>query len=270
LHAREALTALAGLPDPQRRALELTALGDSSGRDAAAALGVSEGGLRKLVHRARASLRSGMAALTPQPLISWSLGGSGSPIAAHATELGAGAGLGAAAIKIGATVAVTASLVGGASQVLSGAHRHRAQTHAHAATRRHAEVLQAGSAGGIAPSSVEPSAKSAAGARSPHARGSSGSQHSQSGANSAASGEEQRGNADQPAGSHTPDSGAGQRGAGELSGAAGAGGLTSAPESNPGAAEQPGASGQASEHGSAGAHEGGDQGTSPTTGVNQP
>lgn len=134
--AREALVAVAALPERQRRALELTALGGVSGTVAAAELGVSEGTLRQLVHRARATLRSGIAALTPAPLLSWAAGGSSETVASRIAELGAGAGLAATVTKVAATVAVTASVVGGATQMLPIGHDH-ARAHHHPLAAKH-------------------------------------------------------------------------------------------------------------------------------------
>jgi RNA polymerase sigma factor (sigma-70 family) len=123
IEARAALAAVAALPDSQRRALELTALGDASGQDAAAALGVSEGSLRQLVHRARVTLRSGLAGLTPTPLLMWAADG-GDGMATRLPELSAGAGLAATAVKVCATAAATASLAGGATQLWTARSEH--------------------------------------------------------------------------------------------------------------------------------------------------
>jgi RNA polymerase sigma-70 factor (ECF subfamily) len=57
LSAHEAVTQVAELPDRQRDAVVLTALQGHSGADAASILGVSEGTLHQLVHRARAAMR---------------------------------------------------------------------------------------------------------------------------------------------------------------------------------------------------------------------
>ncbi|GAC1485645.1 MAG: hypothetical protein NVS1B9_03930 [Solirubrobacteraceae bacterium] len=134
--AREALAALAALPETQRRAIELTALGGHSGREAAQALQISEGALRQLVHRARTALRTGAAAVTPMPVLAWAAGGAGEPTVGRATELFAGAGMAATALKLGAGIALTASLVGGAARVLPDTEPHRTARHAAADTSR--------------------------------------------------------------------------------------------------------------------------------------
>ncbi len=149
LDARHALVALAALPEPQRRALELTALAGSSGREAAGALGMSEGALRQLVHRARATLRAGAGALTPTPLLTWAAGAPSAPAVARITEISAGVGMVGTLTKVCATVAVTATIIGGASQVLPGGHVQRGQTRRAAAGRVAGPVaLAAPGAGG--------------------------------------------------------------------------------------------------------------------------
>lgn len=132
--AQEALAGLAALPEPQRRALELTALEGRSGREAAGALEISEGALRQLVYRARTTLRAGTSALTPAPLLTWAAGGANESIAARITEVCAGAGMAATVTKLCATVAVTGTLIGGATQVLPTGHNHRTQRQGVAAT----------------------------------------------------------------------------------------------------------------------------------------
>ncbi|MGN6188101.1 MAG: RNA polymerase sigma factor, partial [Conexibacter sp.] len=67
---REALAGLAALPEQQREALLRTAVEGASHADAAAEMGVSEGAVRGLVHRARMTLRAGLTAITPMPLAS--------------------------------------------------------------------------------------------------------------------------------------------------------------------------------------------------------
>ena len=71
---REALAGLAALPEQQREALLRTAVEGASHADAAAEMGVSEGALRGLVYRARASLRTAVTAVTPLPFATWAAG----------------------------------------------------------------------------------------------------------------------------------------------------------------------------------------------------
>src|SRR5436305_10561269 len=67
--ARAALAAVAELPPRERDALVWTSLHGRSGREAARALGVSEGALRQLVVRARARARAGMQVLVPPAVL---------------------------------------------------------------------------------------------------------------------------------------------------------------------------------------------------------
>ena len=71
--ARSVLAEIAALPERQREALIATEFGDLSRSEIAAELGVSEGAVRQLVHRARDSLRLAFSALVPYPLIAWFL-----------------------------------------------------------------------------------------------------------------------------------------------------------------------------------------------------
>lgn len=71
--ARSVLAEIAALPERQREALIATEFGDRSRSEIAAELGVSEGAVRQLVHRARDSLRLAFSALIPYPLIAWFL-----------------------------------------------------------------------------------------------------------------------------------------------------------------------------------------------------
>jgi RNA polymerase sigma factor (sigma-70 family) len=269
LDARDALTALVGLPDAQRRALELTALGGSSGRDAAAALCVSEGALRKLLHRARATLRSGVAALIPPPLLTWSLGSGGPPVAAHITELSAGAGLATVAIKVGATVAVTASIIGGTSQLVP--NRHHPQPRHGQAGPGHSVQRQPGSESSVPGRALEPSVnrtRPAAwgdGPRQSAAGAASGSRHGQSGSNVASSALEQSRSIHQRGvGNHDDGSRGGQPIAGERGAAEGVGGPAGSTGSSERAAGQNGASERTGDRGGAAVLQRGDQGASET------
>ena len=109
---RQTLTSLAGLPDRQREALLRTAIAGHSQEEVARDLGVSDGALRQLVHRARVSMRAAATAVTPLPLVNWlAAGGAGdAPLTDRIAELAAGAapaGAAATLAKAG-TVAVVA------------------------------------------------------------------------------------------------------------------------------------------------------------------
>ncbi len=94
LAAREALAEVAALPPMQREALLQSALGGRTYGEVAASMGVSEGAVRGLLHRARATLRNAAAIFSPLPLVkrasAW-LGG-GSPSAGRVLELSAPGG----------------------------------------------------------------------------------------------------------------------------------------------------------------------------------
>jgi hypothetical protein len=92
LHARDALGYVAALPEMQRDAIVLTAIEGRSHEEAASALGVSDGAVRGLLYRARTTLRSAAAALSPQGLLGLLARGSGdgSGLAEHTAELSAG------------------------------------------------------------------------------------------------------------------------------------------------------------------------------------
>ncbi len=104
LAAREALAEVAALPPMQREALLQSALGGRTYGEVAASMGVSEGAVRGLLHRARATLRNAAAIFSPFPLMrratTW-LGG-GSPSAGRVLELsapGGGTGLSTTAVR---------------------------------------------------------------------------------------------------------------------------------------------------------------------------
>lgn len=113
---RETLSNLAALPDRQREALLRTAISGDPQSDVAHDLGITDGAVRQLVHRARAQLRAVATAVTPAPFVAWvaSVGPAGGEPAQRIAEAAAGAGgagvVGVAA-KAGAVVAATGVLV---------------------------------------------------------------------------------------------------------------------------------------------------------------
>jgi RNA polymerase sigma factor (sigma-70 family) len=124
---RDALSDVAALPRMQQQAIFLTAVDGQSHDEVADVLGISEGALRGLLYRARSSLRSAAAALTPPPILAWASAGAGSggPTAERLAELSAGGGAaGMAGLLLkGAVVAVTAGAVATGANVLSVHHR---------------------------------------------------------------------------------------------------------------------------------------------------
>src|SRR4051794_20859491 len=124
---RQTLTGLAALPERQREALLRIAVEGRSQEEVAHELGVSEGAVRQLVHRARLTLRAAATAVVPLPVAQWaaaaSSGGAGAPSAERIAELIAGTGAGAFAAKAGmvAVLATSTAAVAGPSIVSSGA-----------------------------------------------------------------------------------------------------------------------------------------------------
>jgi RNA polymerase sigma factor (sigma-70 family) len=147
LRVREAFAGIAGLPARQREALVRIAVEGRSRSEVAAALGLSEGAVRQLVHRARATLRAAATAITPLPLASWAAAAAGGGGNAGLVEAVAGAGGATAAgtlLKAGAVVVATGALATGVT--LSGHERRpappRTASHpTHAVPLRVADVV---------------------------------------------------------------------------------------------------------------------------------
>jgi RNA polymerase sigma factor (sigma-70 family) len=135
---RQTLSDVADLPQMQREAILLSAVGGQSHEQVAEVLGVTDGAVRGLLYRARATLRTAAAALTPQPLISWICGG-GAPTADRLAEAAAPVGASGmvAVVAKGAAVAVTAAVVVGGAAVVP-LQRHSPDRSSGAASSRHA------------------------------------------------------------------------------------------------------------------------------------
>jgi RNA polymerase sigma factor (sigma-70 family) len=91
---RATLAGVAALPERQRQALLRIAVEGRPQEDVAAELGVSEGAVRQLVHRARVQLRAAATAATPMPIAIWMAdlaGGGATAGGAAATAVKAGA-----------------------------------------------------------------------------------------------------------------------------------------------------------------------------------
>jgi len=120
---REALAAVAALPEQQREAILRTAVDGHSYEEVAVALGISDDAVRGLVYRARASLRAGLAAAAPPPLVVWAAAYTrrGVPLAQWFADVLGGAGSSdsaAIALKsitvLATSVVVVSGTVGGA------------------------------------------------------------------------------------------------------------------------------------------------------------
>jgi len=128
---REALAGLATLPEQQREALLRTAVEGASHAAAAAEMGLSEGALRGLVYRARASLRTVVTAITPMPLASWLAGAAGHGAAVADLAAGGGsAGLAGLLAKGGAAM-LAAGVVAAGVGTVSAVHHVRRHARSH-------------------------------------------------------------------------------------------------------------------------------------------
>ncbi|MEA2209457.1 MAG: hypothetical protein QOF54_1934, partial [Solirubrobacteraceae bacterium] len=138
---RDALADVAALPRLQQQAIFLTAVDGQTHDEVASALGISHGALRGLLYRARSSLRSAAAALTPPQLVAWAAGRAGgtagSPSGERLAELATGAGgagLVGATVKAAAIATTAAIVASGAAGVGSPADPpHRPPPHARSA-----------------------------------------------------------------------------------------------------------------------------------------
>jgi RNA polymerase sigma factor (sigma-70 family) len=121
LGLRQVLTAVQDLPERQRDAIVLREIEGRSYEEIAAELGVTDGAVRQLLHRARTSVREAATAVTPAgwlARVSWD--GAGEPVSARVAELTGAAGAGAVVAKVCATALVTGAVVGGVSAVPEG------------------------------------------------------------------------------------------------------------------------------------------------------
>ena len=112
LRAREALAEVAALPVLQREVMVRTAVAGHSHERVASDLGISDGAVRGLLYRARATVRRAATALTPPPLLSWLAGRmqQAPPTPERLTELAGGGSVGVGGLLFkGGIVAVTAS-----------------------------------------------------------------------------------------------------------------------------------------------------------------
>ncbi len=114
---KDLMTRLGALPDSQRAAIVMRELEELSHAEIAATLGISGGAARQAIHRARISLRDGLGALVPLPLVRWLLEGApGTSVEATGSAGGAiagaagGAGTGIAIKTAAATVLIAGSV----------------------------------------------------------------------------------------------------------------------------------------------------------------
>ncbi len=115
LAMRDTLAEVAALPAMQREVIVRTAVAGHSHEQVATDLGITDGAVRGLLYRARATLRAAITTLTPPPLLGWIAGRAdqGAPPPERLTELAGGGGtvgLGGLLLK-GSIVAITAGTV---------------------------------------------------------------------------------------------------------------------------------------------------------------
>ncbi|MET0614417.1 MAG: sigma-70 family RNA polymerase sigma factor [Thermoleophilaceae bacterium] len=121
---RDLVVSVQALPERQRSAILLREMEGRSYEEIAAALGVSDGAVRQLLHRARNTLRAAAASVIPMPLVERVAAyASSDPMSSRVAEL-VGVGSGALAMKVCSTALVTGAVVGGAAIVPSGGRDH--------------------------------------------------------------------------------------------------------------------------------------------------
>src|SRR3954462_7427703 len=118
---QRALTSIAALPSRQRAALLAVAVDGRAHAEVAQELGLTDGAVRQLVHRARTTLRTGVTAAPPLPILHSMMASAGDSTVARVAEVAAGAGgAGAASLSLkagAAAVLATGALATGGPQV---------------------------------------------------------------------------------------------------------------------------------------------------------
>jgi RNA polymerase sigma factor (sigma-70 family) len=133
---RRTLTGLAALPPRQREAMVQTAVEGRSYSEVAHMLGVSEGAVTQLVHRARTSLRLALQSIAPVPHLGAKLAALRDWASASASSAAGGVTYTKAAAVIGTTAAVAS-----APALVDRLDHGRAAGIAHAAAHAHAGPL---------------------------------------------------------------------------------------------------------------------------------
>jgi RNA polymerase sigma factor (sigma-70 family) len=147
---RDVLGAVQSLPERQRDAIVLRELEGRSYDEIARELGVTGGAVRQLLNRARNTLRAGVTAVTPMPLllrIPWSE--AGEPATSRMAELVGAGGAGAVAGKLTATALVTGVVAGGAVVATDGDQAAKGGDRGPAEARPAGAALGANGSGGV-------------------------------------------------------------------------------------------------------------------------
>ncbi len=176
---------LRSLPEPQRAAIVMRELEGLSHEEIAAALGLSGGGARQAIYRARQALREGLGLLLPLPLlraliaqggdaaVGAAAGGAGGAAAASGALGGAGAGV---ALKAGVVGALLAGSVGAGVALHDHGHQQAdAATAAASSTVRRATAPNPAAPAPTVPAALEAGLSAAAGAGGRHGQDSPGS-----------------------------------------------------------------------------------------------
>lgn len=168
MQARDALAHVASLPQMQRSAIVLTAIQGRSHEEAAQALGITDGAIRGLLHRARTTLRSAAAAILPPGLLRWPGRGSGGlGMGERASEFSIGGGaVGAGGVLLkGAAITASVGLLALGAGVERSTRRHAVShdLHTRASTRGPRGDVSSAGTGVLTPSTREVSAVRAIG-----------------------------------------------------------------------------------------------------------
>src|SRR3954469_15197150 len=178
---QRALTSIPPLPSRQRPALLAVAVDGRAHADVAQELGLTDGAVRQLVHRARMTLRTAATAVPPLPLLSMLMTSAGDSTVGRVAEVAAGAGgAGAASLSLkagAAAVIATGALVTGAPKVVHVVHPSARAPQAGAQSAR--PTAAASAAATATPASVvtTPAGTSGGASHRPPAARSGGSSH---------------------------------------------------------------------------------------------
>src|SRR5262245_40621785 len=179
---QRALTSIAALPSRQRTALLAVAVDGRAHSDVAEELGLTDGAVRQLVHRARTTLRGGITAITPVPVLHLLLASSGDSTVARVAGVAAGAGgAGAASVSLkagAAAVIATGAIVTGGPQIAHVVHpadKPAAAARASTPTTASSRTARASTVSRVTPAVAAPLASTGAGTATPTGSGPSSS-----------------------------------------------------------------------------------------------